>query len=451
MIDGSMVDVTSDVRQTEPITITRGGMDEQRRPTPARCVFLLNNRSRDYSPRNPLSPYYGLLGRNTPVFMRMLLARETFGGTTVDGWGSAESRGHQGHRLRLEPGRRGWRFRRGCGVGHPAGERSRHVAVRLPARRVLSGRRGVRGVHRGGHRRHRWRDRAGVCPARGVGTNPGETYYEVRVSVSTAEALTVEVRTSAGATVAGPVTVTGVVDAVSSKAISVRAECEARSSASGRGRPAIRSLGRWHLHRGPHASGGRLGGCRSGLASGNTNAPVTFSYGIVEVYSMLFAGEVALAAGEGPVRQRPHGAGRGVGCVPTPPAGRSPLKSAYRRGVLALATPPVAYWPCEDGRDSTSVASDSPATSMWIGGTGTPTFASSSAWDCSDPLPVLASSALFGVVPTYTPTSGQSQVRMLLAIPSAGDTNSEKIWRVSTTGGTTGFWDIVYGTGSGGC
>ena len=131
--------------------------------------------------------------------------------------------------------------------------------------------------------------------------------------------------------------------------------------------------------------------------------------------------------------------------------GESPLKSAYRRGVLALATPPVAYWPCEDGRDSTSVASDSPATSMWIGGTGTPTFASSSAWDCSDPLPVLASSALFGVVPTYTPTSGQSQVRMLLAIPSAGDTNSEKIWRVSTTGGTTGFWDIVYGTGSGGC
>lgn len=50
-----------------PVTITRGRPDESSQANPAACRWQLNNRDGRFSPRNPLSPYYGKLGRNTPV------------------------------------------------------------------------------------------------------------------------------------------------------------------------------------------------------------------------------------------------------------------------------------------------------------------------------------------------------------------------------------------------
>lgn len=66
-INGIWTDITSDVYTTEKITITRGQADEGARPDPGKCALTLNNRSGKYSPRNPLSPYYQLIGRNTPL------------------------------------------------------------------------------------------------------------------------------------------------------------------------------------------------------------------------------------------------------------------------------------------------------------------------------------------------------------------------------------------------
>jgi hypothetical protein len=55
------------VYQRATITIVRGRPDESSAGTsnPATCTFQLNNRGGQFSPRNPLSPYYGLIGRNT--------------------------------------------------------------------------------------------------------------------------------------------------------------------------------------------------------------------------------------------------------------------------------------------------------------------------------------------------------------------------------------------------
>lgn len=61
------VDVTDDVRVTEDQVITRGRPDESSACDPGKLTFKINNRDGRYSPRNPLSPYYGLIGRNTPV------------------------------------------------------------------------------------------------------------------------------------------------------------------------------------------------------------------------------------------------------------------------------------------------------------------------------------------------------------------------------------------------
>ncbi|MFE1749009.1 hypothetical protein ACFW88_00385 [Streptomyces anandii] len=66
-IGGVWVDVTADVYTAEKINITRGRADEGARTDPGKCTLTFNNRLGKYSPRNPLSPYYGLIGRNTPL------------------------------------------------------------------------------------------------------------------------------------------------------------------------------------------------------------------------------------------------------------------------------------------------------------------------------------------------------------------------------------------------
>ncbi|MER6603906.1 hypothetical protein [Streptomyces parvus] len=66
-IGGTWTNVTGDVRESEPIVIERGAKSEASKPGPSKCTLKLNNRDGRYSPRNPLSPYYGLIGRNTPI------------------------------------------------------------------------------------------------------------------------------------------------------------------------------------------------------------------------------------------------------------------------------------------------------------------------------------------------------------------------------------------------
>lgn len=66
-VGGSWVDVTADTYTRDVITISRGTADEASSTEPSTCSLTLNNRSGKYSPRNPLSPYFGLIGRNTPL------------------------------------------------------------------------------------------------------------------------------------------------------------------------------------------------------------------------------------------------------------------------------------------------------------------------------------------------------------------------------------------------
>ncbi|MFD6024564.1 hypothetical protein [Streptomyces griseoluteus] len=66
-INGVWTDITPDVYTANGITIERGRPDEAPRTDPGSCRMELNNRSGKYSPRNPSSPLYGLIGRNTPL------------------------------------------------------------------------------------------------------------------------------------------------------------------------------------------------------------------------------------------------------------------------------------------------------------------------------------------------------------------------------------------------
>ncbi|GAA3374742.1 hypothetical protein [Streptomyces racemochromogenes] len=66
-IGGVWTDITGDLYARGPLTIERGRPDEGARVDPSRASFQLDNRQNKYSPRNPRSANYRLIGRNTPV------------------------------------------------------------------------------------------------------------------------------------------------------------------------------------------------------------------------------------------------------------------------------------------------------------------------------------------------------------------------------------------------
>ena len=63
---GAWHDISPDVSD-EGITITRGRSAEGKQADPSTMSLTLKNSGGTYSPRNPTSPLYGLVGRNTPI------------------------------------------------------------------------------------------------------------------------------------------------------------------------------------------------------------------------------------------------------------------------------------------------------------------------------------------------------------------------------------------------
>ncbi|MBQ0947645.1 hypothetical protein [Streptomyces sp. RK76] len=66
--DGVWNDIAEDVRvTTAPVTVTRGLSSESTSEAdPTACTCDLDSRDDRYAPRNPMSPLWGLIGRNTP-------------------------------------------------------------------------------------------------------------------------------------------------------------------------------------------------------------------------------------------------------------------------------------------------------------------------------------------------------------------------------------------------
>lgn len=78
-LGGEWVDISGDVRDTDPVTISRGRADESATADASTCRLLLNNRHGKYSPRNPNSPYYGMLGRNIPLRVAVMVGDTRIG------------------------------------------------------------------------------------------------------------------------------------------------------------------------------------------------------------------------------------------------------------------------------------------------------------------------------------------------------------------------------------
>lgn len=65
--NGVWNDISGDMRDTSAVTITRGRNSESSRADPSAASMVVDNREGKYSPRDPESPLYGLIGRNTPI------------------------------------------------------------------------------------------------------------------------------------------------------------------------------------------------------------------------------------------------------------------------------------------------------------------------------------------------------------------------------------------------
>lgn len=128
--------------------------------------------------------------------------------------------------------------------------------------------------------------------------------------------------------------------------------------------------------------------------------------------------------------------------------GDSPLRSALYRGISTeTVNPPVAYWPCEDGENS-SVVSSAVAGVRAMDVMGTATFASESGFAASDALPKMGTAKFTGYPGSYTVT-GTTQIRLLIAVPAAGVADGQGLLRLHGTG-SANLWDLLYRTASGG-
>lgn len=76
LLDGTWIDISSDVRDTEDVIIARGRADEAAIADAASLSLLLNNRDGIFSPRNPRSPHFGVLGRNTAIRVSVVVGEE---------------------------------------------------------------------------------------------------------------------------------------------------------------------------------------------------------------------------------------------------------------------------------------------------------------------------------------------------------------------------------------
>lgn len=66
-VNSTWTDITPDVYCRDKITVVRGRSDEGSTIDPAEMRLTLNNRSNNYSPRNPTGTYFGQIGRNTKI------------------------------------------------------------------------------------------------------------------------------------------------------------------------------------------------------------------------------------------------------------------------------------------------------------------------------------------------------------------------------------------------
>lgn len=363
-------DISTHLRYEQGVTIRRGYGTEDETASPSTCHFTLDNRSGDYTERNPLGTWYGYLGRNTPLELSCRLVKDTASAAASNGWDSTEA--HADGAWTVLP----WTVLGTTSNYAKAAGKATHALsaagdIRVSYLATLSQRdidvavtvnvptSNVTGSSVG----------AGIGVANLVLRGQGalSDYFMLRLVAQTDETYTMDWWAATGggaaATITGgaAVAVPGLTQA--SQDIRVRVQVEARTLRAKAWNASGAEPYGWHKTvtvEDDLASTANIRdaagwvGIRSSLIGGNTNGPITLSYDDFEVFSPEFAGEIA----SWPQSRDITGNDRTVAITAADitrrlGTGESPLNSALRRLILEnplLGSPvPDGYWPLEDG------------------------------------------------------------------------------------------------------
>lgn len=443
-IGSTWVDLTGDVYQRDGITINRGRQNEQATTSRSSCTLTLDNRTGQYSSRNPVGQYYGQLVRNTPLAVGVRVGKDAFGRTSSNGWGSADVGGAYsivgsggtvansdwavagGKATHSVPATNAYR------ASYLATLLYRDVDVRvdvsLPFTNVTGGPLEVANIM-----------------VRGTST---ADYYMARVTVETDESVKIVLMYADGTTVGGAAATVAGLTHSSSQSLRVRMLLEdkqllARVWAVGTPEPVTWTATAYV----PAVGSPVIGwvGVRSGVSSTNTNTlPIVFSYDNFEVRSPRFIGEVAAWPSQwDPTTKDAYIQLEAAGVLQRLSQGDTPQISTLRAGILSDPTT-VEYWPCEDAQDSKYVASAMPG--------GIPSvneyamqFASYTDLASSGPLPKMNLSGFRCDVRPYSGGVGTIQVRWVMVAAST-DADLSIIFRLRCSG-TAPIWELNYGTG----
>lgn len=446
-LGGDWVDVTQWTygRDSVPISITRGLTAEGGTLDRSTCQLSFDNRDGRFSPRNPMGPYYGLLGRNTPLRVTLeeggpylLMPGGTGDQVTAPDTAGISVTGDLDVRIDLWADN--W-----AATGDLIGKYRASGDQRSWALRVS-----------GGYLEFRWSEDG---TSLGTATVTSTVRLPLQGPGRMAVRVTLDVDDGGGApvitfylanTIDGPwrehfrhrgVSVTQIYNSTAPLEIGqVDGSNLATAPLAGRLYAAeVRSGLDGTLVANPVFSDQVIGATTIYDQQGNTYTLA----GDTELTNRhtRFYGEVS----EWPQKWDTTGRDAWVpvtasGIIRRLSQGASPVQSTMRRHIATLPAV-VAYWPLEDGKYTDRPAS--PMTGVQaMTVTGTASFASNTGFPGSAPLPALKSARLDAAVPSHTAT-GQEQVRFLVAVPDGGTTDQSIPVRVWTSG-TVGRWDLVY-------
>jgi len=442
---GAWSDISGDVYSRNRITVRRGrGSESSQSADPAYLSATLDNRSLDYSPRNPSSANYGLIGRNTPARHWVENGEPRLRLLEDEQWTAPDSSGLSitgDIDLRVDARPATWRPSATSYFGMPIKGSSYGVAISQygwlyfywysgTVYHELGSGQPIPGPSVG-----RKAIRVTLDVNNGGGGHTATYYYS---DDGTMDGTWVQF---AQATGSGTTSIDNTADTVG---LYVSGDCaqtdvfEARvyASISGSSRRAS-----------PKFTTQTSGATSFIDAEGNTWSDLGATGAQLDNRHYRFRGEVA----EWPQKQDRSGTDLYVpiecnGIKRRLVQGSTPLLSAMRRGVPAIGSNLVGYWPCEDGESATTFEagiSDCPAGRV----IGDVDLASFSNFQASDPLPKLDTGRMYFRVPAYSNT-GEFQVRFLMHMEVDDLADGTIIARIKTNS-SMGWIDWIYVTGGG--
>jgi len=448
-VNSKWTNITKDVRLKDQVTVSGGYRSVTRlpTPTPSECEFTINNRSGNYSPKNPLGAYFGSIGQNTPLRVASRVARDAFARTTSNGWGTADMGGAwttPGTASRYATtGSAGTLSFTAAGqnlLAYQAGQLFRDIDVAMSFTFPFS-------------------DVTGGSVVCGVILNGiSETdYFVAWLIITSTEAMSIDVVhvTGAGATsVVGAATVDSFV--YSGQQLRIKAQLSGQTLRAKVWPAAGDEPFKWAVE-GTYVSGATEGtpfadrgkgwiGAYGATGSGNTNVTFALQVDDVEVRINQFHGEAVSWPTEWDASGRDiFGRVEAAGIRRRLSQGQAILPSTYKRANANLTPASLLYYPCEDGAESTSLASGfvDAAPMQIITDVGTPQLASNSDF-APGSAPIGKPNKSRWISPRVTSAAtGEIQFIFLLSIPDSGETDTAAFVQIQCSG-TIGFVDCYY-------